>query len=118
MFQCARIKTMMLSLLLASACAGCAAARPHEISAQSDRDKIITARVKAAILDVSTLQVYVQTNNGVVQLSGFVDSAQRVTRTGNIARSVENVISVDNDLVVNCGVGSSECVIRTSEVQH
>jgi len=59
--------------------------------------------VKSAILEESTLktlQINVKTYQGVVQLSGFVDSAQNVSKAGEVARRVENVKSVENDLLV------------------
>jgi osmotically-inducible protein OsmY len=37
---------------------------------------------------------------GEVQLSGFVDSAQNVRRAGEVARGVQGVKSVKNDLIV------------------
>jgi hypothetical protein len=39
-------------------------------------------------------------DEGEVQLSGFVDSAQNVRRAGEVARSVTGVKSVKNDLIV------------------
>ena len=46
------------------------------------------------------LQINVKTYQGVVQLSGFVDSAQSVLKAGEVARSVENVKTVENNLLV------------------
>jgi osmotically-inducible protein OsmY len=36
----------------------------------------------------------------VVELSGFVDSTHSVIRAGEVAGSVNGVVSVENDLVV------------------
>jgi osmotically-inducible protein OsmY len=88
---------------------GCAATQKHEQTKSNIDDSVISAKIKAAILDVNTLQVYVKTHKGVVLLSGYVDSAQRVTHVGNIARRVENVVSVENDLVVNNCLTSGDC---------
>jgi osmotically-inducible protein OsmY len=66
-------------------------------------DSVITTKIKAAILDESTLktmQIQVKTFKGEVQLSGFVDSEQSVTRAGEVARSVKGVTKVNNDLLV------------------
>ena len=41
-----------------------------------------------------------ETYKGVVQLSGFVDTQMAVDRAGEIARAVEGVSSVKNDLNV------------------
>ena len=60
-------------------------------------------KVKAAIFEdatLKTLQINVNTYQGTVQLSGFVDSAQSVTKAGEVAKSVKNVTSVKNDLLV------------------
>ena len=66
-------------------------------------DAVITAEVKAAIFNeptLKTLQITVETFKGDVQLSGFVDSAQSVNKAGAVARNVNGVVSVKNDLVV------------------
>ena len=43
---------------------------------------------------------WVETMQNVVQLSGFVDSAQTKARAGELAGSVTGVREVKNDLVV------------------
>jgi osmotically-inducible protein OsmY len=64
-------------------------------------DKAVTAKVKAALLkdpEIKALQVKVETYNGVVQLSGFVDKPEQISRAGEVAKGVEGVKSVKNDL--------------------
>jgi osmotically-inducible protein OsmY len=59
--------------------------------------------VKAAIVNDMALkgfQINVKTYQGVVQLSGFVDSAQNASKAGNLARGVNGVSEVKNDLIV------------------
>jgi|SRR5918992_876125 hyperosmotically inducible protein len=66
-------------------------------------DAVITAKVKAEILTDPLLkvsQINVTTVNGVVKLSGLVDSQQSSDRAIKIAHSVKNVRSVKNGLVV------------------
>ena len=66
-------------------------------------DTVITAKIKAEILSDSLLkvsQINVTTVNGVVKLSGLVDSQQSSDRAIEIAHSVKNVRSVENGLVV------------------
>jgi hyperosmotically inducible periplasmic protein len=46
------------------------------------------------------MQIGVETMQDVVQLSGFVDSAQTKARAGEVARSAKGVREVKNDLVV------------------
>jgi len=66
-------------------------------------DATITAKVKAEILSDPLLkvsQINVTTTSGVVKLSGGVDSQQAIDRALEIARSLKNVKSVENGLVV------------------
>ena len=63
----------------------------------------LTARVKAALLadpDVKGLQIDVDSNDGVVTLSGALDRAANVERAQALARGVEGVKSVENRLTV------------------
>lgn len=82
---------------------GCAETRTHESTGQYVDDSTITTKVKAAIFGESslkTMQINVKTFKGIVQLSGFVNSEQSVTKAGEVARSVNGVVDVKNDLVV------------------
>jgi osmotically-inducible protein OsmY len=82
---------------------GCASNRTNESAGEYVDNSVITTKVKAAILDDSTLkslQISVKTYKDVVQLSGFVDSAESVRRAGEVASGVSGVASVKNDLVV------------------
>ena len=54
-------------------------------------------------MDDSTTKAYeinVGTQKGVVQLTGFVDSTTMKTRAGELARSVDGVKEVRNDLEI------------------
>jgi len=44
--------------------------------------------------------VNVETRDGVVQLSGFVDNSEAKSTAEELAKSVDNVKSVDNELSV------------------
>jgi len=66
-------------------------------------DSWITTKVKAMLAaddKVSALDVKVETSNGIVQLSGFVQSAQERTRAATIAAKVDGVRSVVNSIIV------------------
>lgn len=66
-------------------------------------DSAMTAKVKAEILGDSTLkvlQIHVTTTDGVVYLSGEVDSQQSIDRAKEIAAGVKQVKSVTSALVV------------------
>jgi len=98
-----RIMKVLVCFALMTAFAGCAATQKHESTGQYVDDSVITTKVKTAIFNektLKTLQINVKTYKGVVQLSGFVDSAQSAATAGDVARRVENVESVKNDLVV------------------
>jgi hyperosmotically inducible protein len=66
-------------------------------------DSVITAKVKAALLkDLRTrsFAVSVETRNGTVLLSGFVDDEGQVKRAAEIASAVQGVVDVKNGLAV------------------
>ena len=63
-------------------------------------DSVVTVKVKSALMaDTSTKgsEIAVTTDKGIVQLSGFVDSADEQARATSVARTVEGVQSVVND---------------------
>jgi len=103
MLKLNNIFKLLAICVLTVAFMGCAATQKHESTGQYVDDSVITTKVKAAIFKEDTLksmQINVKTYKGVVQLSGFVNSAQNVAKAGEVARSVENVVSVENDLLV------------------
>ena len=67
-------------------------------------DSVITMKVKSAILNdplLNASHIEVTTVNGVVKLSGTVDSEQSIGRAMGVASSQKNVKSVQTDLIVN-----------------
>ena len=98
-----RILKVLLCIGLITAFLGCAATATRQSTGEYIDDATITTKVKAAIFDeptLKTLQINVETRNGVVQLAGFVDSAQSVKKAGEVARGVKGATSVKNDLIV------------------
>lgn len=98
-----RITKLLAGIGLITAFLGCEATQKKESTGQYIDDSAITTKVKTGIFDeakLKTLQIDVKTFKGVVQLSGFVDSAQSVTKAGEIAGRIEGVKEVKNDLVV------------------
>lgn len=98
-----RILYLLVCIGLLTTFWGCAATHKKESTGQYVDDSVITTKVKTAIFNeptLKTLQINVKTYKQVVQLSGFVDSPQSVSRAGEVARSVEGVVSVENDLIV------------------
>src|SRR3990170_1569012 len=87
----------LLVLLVIAVIAGCAGSRTQESTGEYFDDSTITAKVKAAILgdpELKVLQINVETFKGVVQLSGFVNSAQGASRAAVVASRVSGVKSV------------------------
>jgi osmotically-inducible protein OsmY len=98
-----RIMKLLVCFVLIVSFMGCASTRTKEGTGEYVDDTTITAKVKTAILtdpDLKVLQINVETFKGVVQLSGFVNSAQSVKKAGEVAGSVKGVTSVKNNLVV------------------
>ena len=50
--------------------------------------------------EIKSMQINVETRNGVTQLAGFVTSQGMKERAGKLAASIEGVKSVDNALLV------------------
>jgi hyperosmotically inducible periplasmic protein len=66
-------------------------------------DSMLTAKVKAALIADPTVkahEVNVETRDGVVQLSGFVDTAEAKNMAAEVARRTAGVKDVRNELEV------------------
>ena len=103
MRQANRGRTFIAMLVVAVAVMACDAISGRETAGQYVDDTTITSKVIAEIIkepSLSKFEVSVETLHQVVQLSGFVTSAQNVARAGELARAVAGVRSVKNDLVV------------------
>lgn len=95
-----RIATILFAASLL-AVAGCASTSKHEGAGEYIDDSVITAKVKAEILNEPTLksaEINVETFKGVVQLSGFVSSNANIDKAVAVTRSVKGVVSVKNDM--------------------
>lgn len=88
------------SLMLAAA-AGCASTEKTESAGEYIDDSVITTKVKTAILNEPTLktaEIGVETYKGAVQLSGFVSSQANISKAADLARDVQGVKTVKNDM--------------------
>jgi hyperosmotically inducible protein len=77
--------------------------KPHATTGQDVDDSMLTTSVKAKLMEDSTTKAYqinVGTEKGVVQLTGFVDSTTMKAKAGELARSVDGVKDVRNDLEI------------------
>ena len=66
-------------------------------------DAVITTKIKAAVLKEPSLksaEINVETYKGTVQLSGFVRSRADINKAVEVAKGVEGVKSVKNDMVL------------------
>jgi osmotically-inducible protein OsmY len=93
---------LVLLIVLASAW-GCGSTSTKEGTGEYVDDSVITAKVKSAILNDSSLKVNeinVETFKGIVQLSGFVRSQTDIDKAVQVARGVAGVKSVKNDMRV------------------
>jgi hyperosmotically inducible protein len=78
--------------------------KPKQSVGEYSSDAVVTTKVKAAIVaekSLSALDVAVETNNGVTTLSGTVGSAAQSADATRVARGVEGVKQVKNDLKVD-----------------
>jgi osmotically-inducible protein OsmY len=80
---------------------GCASTSKQEGTGEYVDDTVITTKVKAAVFNEPSLksaEINVETFKGVVQLSGFVRSQADINKAVEVARSVQGVKSVKNDM--------------------
>lgn len=66
-------------------------------------DMLITTRIKSALLadpNIKSFDIAVVTRKGEAQLSGFVDNQMQIDRASELARAVDGVKSVTNEMSV------------------
>lgn len=69
-------------------------------------DSVVTTRVKSALLadpEVKSFDIKVETRKGQVQLSGFIDTRERMDKAIAVVRQVEGVKGVDNGMTLKEG---------------
>ena len=82
---------------------GCAVSRGQETTGAYIDDATITSQVKSRMLDnpnVAGTSISVETLNGTVMLSGFAKNTTEKDTAERIARDVNGVKSVKNQIVV------------------
>lgn len=93
---------LAVTLLFVSGCVGNNNIGQSQPAAYVE-DTILIAKVKTAILQqkgFDGLSIHINAYKGVVQLSGFVDTDVNKELAGQIARSVDGVAEVVNNLIV------------------
>ena len=110
------LKYIVMGLLVTTAAVGtitttgCKSSPYKRSSGEYLDDSTLTARVKSALFsdpNVSGFQVNVDAYKGVVSLSGFVDTAAQKARAEDVARQVNGVRQVQNNLSVRENVNST-----------
>jgi hyperosmotically inducible periplasmic protein len=100
-----RFLSLVLSLgFLASIFSGCATGPDQRRAGEYIDDQTINARVKTALLRneaVAGFDVSTTTFDGVVQLSGFVDTEEERQAAEEVAMGVDGVQMVINNVSVN-----------------
>ena|SRR6185436_4862651 len=101
-----KLSALILSvgaLAMAGGMMGCAGDRYTQSTGEHIDDKAESSRVRGALSDDTQYKygdVKVQTFKGVVQLSGFVNSRDQKNRAGDLAKKVEGVKEVENNITV------------------
>jgi|GEM_PF-850097 len=115
------LSKMLIFIFLTGVVTGCASWRSHHDNggASTDRgagtttrtdDAALTAKVKAKLLSddvLNGMKIDVDTQNGVVFLSGVVDTADQKRKAVSLAKNTEGVKKVEDNLKVGRFEGSS-----------
>ena len=92
-----------IAALVMLAVSGCAVTRGQQTAGEYMDDAAITTAVKARharSTDVAATSISVETLNGTVMLSGFATSESEKAMAESLAREVNGVKSVENQIVV------------------
>lgn len=93
----------LASFMLIAAISGCAATETTRSAGETIDDATLTSKVKTKLVQDQSLEAFqidVDTYRGMVQLNGFVDSAENAAKAADIADDVPGVVSVKNNLQV------------------
>ena len=91
------------ALPLVGGLAGCAGDRYTQSTGEHIDDKATSSRVRSSLAGDTQYKygdVHVQTFKGVVQLSGFVNSRDQKNRAAELAKRVEGIREVENNITV------------------
>ena len=94
---------LLVLLMLVAVFSACASTSTRESAGEYVDDSVITTKVKSQLAAddfLKSFQISVETYQGVVQLSGFVNSKKAVDKAGEIVRGVKGVKSLKNNLIV------------------
>jgi len=92
-----------LAVLVLATASGCAVTRGQETAGAYIDDSAITTSVKARMVEnkaVDASSIKVETLNGTVMLSGFAKNSTERATAESIARNVNGVKSVKNEIAI------------------
>jgi hyperosmotically inducible periplasmic protein len=112
------LRNLAMTVIVSTA-AACATESGYRTAGAVVDDAVITTGVKAQLIgdeETKARQINVSTSSGVVQLDGFVDSASAKAEAGRLARSVDGVKRVQNNLDVQAGTRSFGTVVDDTTI--
>jgi hyperosmotically inducible protein len=101
-----RILTMIVAVVAMASMAACTATRTTRSAGETLDDATVTAKVKTALArdpSTSAYKIEVESYRGDVQLNGFVETADMKSAATRVAKSVNGVKKVSNNLEVSSG---------------
>jgi hyperosmotically inducible periplasmic protein len=116
------MKKTLVALIAGTAMLGmvaCSSTRTQRAPGEQVDDAALLTSVKSALASnpvTEAGEINVDVNRGVVKLAGFVDSSKEKSQAGEIARSVDGVQSVQNDIAVKKEDSSTGEVIDDSVI--
>ncbi|MEJ1966379.1 MAG: BON domain-containing protein [Gammaproteobacteria bacterium] len=114
-----RILMLIVAVMAMGTMAACAPTRTTKSVGETLDDSTVTAKVKTALArdpSTSAFRIEVETFRGEVQLNGFVDTADMKTSATRVARSIDGVKSVSNNLNVGPGERTAGEVVDDSVI--
>ena len=87
----------------------CSSTRTQKAAGEQIDDSVVLGKVKAALIAdpiTKARQIDVEVYRGIVQLNGFVDSQEEKSRAATVAREVDGVVAIQNNLSVRQGSGT------------
>jgi osmotically-inducible protein OsmY len=98
-----KVLILIVALFLVNGCVGSNSSVANSGPVRYVEDSVLTAKVKAALIGQQGLKgftIHVNSHRGIVQLSGFVNTDVQKELAGQIARNVDGVAELVNNLIV------------------
>jgi osmotically-inducible protein OsmY len=103
-----KMTTLILTVLFAASVVACASVSTEQAqikpgATREGDDTLITSTIEQKLFRERTLRtsrIYVNTKNGVVRLTGFVEKSPYVETATTIARETPGVVAVKEQLLV------------------